>query len=152
MGYVENLRTIIGHRRIILNGSNVVIRNVKNRILMQQRTFPHGKWGLPGGIMELGESTEETARREVFEETGLIINSLSLIGVYSGSEYLCIAENGDEYYVVITAYSTDDYTGELSINSESISLKWVDFDKIPENTAKSHKKIISDYTKNHRNK
>jgi 8-oxo-dGTP pyrophosphatase MutT (NUDIX family) len=32
-------------------------------------------WGLAGGLMELGESTEETARREVLEETGLTINA-----------------------------------------------------------------------------
>ena len=118
MGYIEDLRSIIGHKRIILNGSIVFIQNPQGQILMQQRKYPYGKWGLPGGLMELGESTEETVRREVLEETGLRIDKLSLFGVYSGKNYLCIAQNGDEFYVVTTVYATTDYYGELCVNDD----------------------------------
>lgn len=54
--------------------------------------------------MELGESTVETAKREVLEETNLIVEDLKLLGVYSGKNHLCSSENGDEWYVVTTAY------------------------------------------------
>lgn len=44
---------------------------------------PKGKWNFSGGLMELGESTVETAKREVLEETNLIVEDLKLLGVYS---------------------------------------------------------------------
>lgn len=146
MGYIEDLRAVIGHQCIILNGSAVFIENTQGQILMQQRTYPHGKWGLPGGLMELGESTEETARREVYEETGLTVGELKLFGVYSGKNYLCKAQNGDEFYVVTTIYTTNDYTGEACVNDdESLKLEWVSLDNLPENIARTHQEIINDY-------
>ena len=146
MGYVEELRKIIGHRRIILNGSVAIIEDGDGRILMQQRAYPRGRWGLPGGLMELGESTEETARREVFEETGLRLGPLTLLGVYSGEGYLCVAENGDEYYVVTTAYIATEYEGALTINDgESLALEWIDGDHLPDDIPKTHSRIIADW-------
>jgi len=146
MGYIEDLRSLIGHKRIILNGCIVFIINQSGQILMQQRKYPRGKWGLPGGLMELGESTEETARREVFEETGLKLGKLTLFGVYSGEKYFCVAENGDEFYVVTTVYETTEYFGEVVINDgESLAFEWIDVHNLPENVAGTHRKIIGDY-------
>lgn len=100
MGYVEELRKLIGHKCIILNGSAVVIKNEKDELLLEQRAYPDGRWCFPCGLMELGESTVETAKREVFEETNLIVENLRLIGVYSGRNHLCSAANGDRKSVV----------------------------------------------------
>ena len=148
MGYIEDLRSIIGNKRIILNGCIAFIYNKQEQILMQQRKYPYGKWGLPGGLMELGESTEETVRREIFEETGLTLGKLTLFGVYSGKNYLCIAQNGDEFYVVTTVYTTSEYFGELLINDdESLAFEWININNLPENIAGTHKEIISDYIK-----
>ena len=94
MGYIEELRALVGHRRLILCGASVVIRNARGELLLQQRRGPTERWSFPGGLMELGESTEETARREVFEETALTLGAMKLIGVYSGAEHLCRAANG----------------------------------------------------------
>jgi len=146
MGYVEELRDLIGHKCIILNGSAVILKNKAGLILMQQRKYPYGKWALPGGLMELGESTVETAIREVYEETSVTIKNLTLLGVYSGKEYLCSAENGDEWYVVTTAYITDNYEGEVVVNDdESIAFEWIDPNYLPDDTASTHRIIISDY-------
>ena len=68
MGYVEELRKIVGHRPLILVGAVVLVINENRYVLLQQRTEPYGKWGLPGGLMELSESPEETAFREVYEK------------------------------------------------------------------------------------
>lgn len=148
MGYIEEMRKHIGHMRIILPGSVAIIRNKNSQILMQQRAYPHGKWGLPGGLMELGESTQDTARREVKEETGLCLGELKLFGVYSGPGYLCTAQNGDEFEVVTIVYTTSDYEGEAVVmDDESLAFEWFDLDKLPENIAHTHSEIVRDYIK-----
>lgn len=68
MNYVKDLRELVGNRPLILPGAVAIILNDQNEVLLQHRI--DGGWGLPGGLMELGESLEETARREVKEETG----------------------------------------------------------------------------------
>lgn len=146
MDYVKELRALVGHRRLILCGSSVVIRNEKGELLLQQRVYPEERWCFPGGLMELGESTEDTARREVFEETALTVGTLELIGVYSGPDSLCRAANGDEWYVVNVSYTTEEYSGELKINDgESAALRWFRIEEIPETLVATHKKILADY-------
>jgi len=64
MNYVKYLRDRIGHDVVNFMGVNVLIINESNQILLQKRgTYPF-KWGLIGGITELGESLEETAISE----------------------------------------------------------------------------------------
>ncbi|WP_051384687.1 NUDIX domain-containing protein [Sporolactobacillus laevolacticus] len=87
MGYIEQIRALVGHRPIILNVAGALIVDELGRVLLQKRTFPSETWGIPCGMMELGESTKETAKREIFEETGLTIAHLHLFNVYSGSSF-----------------------------------------------------------------
>lgn len=146
MGYVENLRKIVGHTTLILVGSVVIIINNENKILLQKRKSPYILWGLPGGLMELSESTEDTARREVFEETGLTVGELKLIDVFSGPEYFIKLPNKDEFYAVTTAYYTKDFKGNITIdNEESLDLKFIDLCNLPGEMVKSHRKIIETF-------
>lgn len=147
MGYVEDLRKIVGPIPLILVGAVVVILDGQDRILLQQRMHhPVGRYGLPGGLMELGESTEETARREVYEETGLSLGALHLIDVFSGPDSYVKTPNGDEFYVVVTAYWTNEFSGELTVHdSESMSLDFYPIDALPGNIPASHRKMITKY-------
>lgn len=148
MGYVEELRALVGHRRLILAGASCVVRRADGALLVQQRVYPAGRWCFPGGLMELGESVEETARREVFEETAITVGRLKLIGVYSGADHLCRAANGDEWYVVNTAFAALDWTGEPKVNdAESVRLAWIMPEDMPETLVRSHKEILRDYLK-----
>lgn len=145
MSYVEELRKIVGHRPLILVGAVTIILNDKKGILLQKRkTTSYGMWGLPGGLMELGESTEETARREVFEETGLTIGKLNLIDVFSGTGNYLKVPNGDEFYSVTVAYYSNEVNGDLVIDeSESLDFSFHDINKLPENIVNSHRKMIN---------
>lgn len=109
MGYIEDLRKDIGHQPLILVGVAVAVFNEQGEFLLQKR--PDGQWGVPGGFMELGESTEEAGRREVFEETGLEIGELNLVGVFSGKQHHVKLSNGDEFYPVTVAYVTKEILG-----------------------------------------
>ncbi|ABS23085.1 NUDIX hydrolase [Bacillus cytotoxicus] len=148
MGYVEELRKIVGHRPLILVGAVVLVINKKGEVLLQQRTEPYGKWGLPGGLMELGESPEETAYREVYEETGIHVKNLRLIHVFSGANYFTKLANGDEFQSVTTAYYTDEYEGNLNMNTaEAVQLAFFPIRELPDYMVGSHKKIIETYEK-----
>ena len=108
MGYIEELRKVVGSRPLNLAGVAVAVFNEQGQILLQQRQ--NGIWGVPGGFVELGESTEEAGRREVFEETGIEIGTLQLISVFSGKIFVKLP-NGDEFYPITIAYLCKDITG-----------------------------------------
>lgn len=146
MGYIEDLREVVGTRPLILVGAVVIIVNENKEVLLQQRRFPSGSWGLPGGLMELAESTEETARREVEEETSLRLGKLHLLNVYSGADQYIKAENGDEFYVVTTAYVTHEFHGEMKADqSESVQLRFFRLDELPRGTVRSHERMLNEY-------
>ena len=92
------------------------------------------------------QCTEETAVREVWEETGLKVSDLKLMGVYSGSEYLCHAANGDEWYVVTTVYTTSQFEGVAEVHDqESLNVAWFDPSNVPDTLVKTHQKMLKDY-------
>ncbi|RKQ33941.1 NUDIX hydrolase [Oceanobacillus halophilus] len=150
MGYIEDLRKVVGHRPLIFPGAVAVIVDDLGRILLQQRTHPKGVWGIPGGLMELGESTEEVAQREVMEETGLVIRDLHLINVYSGADQFIKAENGDEFYTVTVAYYTTNFQGDIKVDKiESIQIAFFYPDEFPANMVKSHRVILDEFLEKH---
>ncbi|MCG1023564.1 NUDIX hydrolase [Sutcliffiella horikoshii] len=132
MGYIEDLRNVVGHQPLILVGTAVAVLNNEGEILLQKRR--DGAWGVPGGFMELGESTEEAGRREVLEETGLEIGKLDLVGVYSGKQHHVKLPNGDEFYPVTVAYvSRDIKGGVLRVDGvESTEAKFFQVNELPE--------------------
>ncbi|HDR7785647.1 DNA mismatch repair protein MutT [Bacillus cereus] len=142
MGYIEELRKVVGSRPLNLAGVAVAVFNEQGQILLQQRR--NGIWGVPGGFVELGESTEEAGRREVFEETGIEIGTLQLISVFSGKEFFVKLPNRDEFYPITIAYLCKDIKGGLlkADGIESLSVQFFDFDKLPENISPFIKKLI----------
>ncbi|MGY0695055.1 NUDIX hydrolase [Virgibacillus sp. FSP13] len=146
MEYFKYLRQYVGHKPIILPGSVVIIVNDKNEVLLQKRH--DGYWGLPGGLMDLGESFEEVAKREVFEETGLVVGNLKLLNVRSGSEYYLKVANGDELYSATAVYYTKDVSGDIKIDyRESVKMQCFSTDELPHKLNDKDKMSIDDYLK-----
>ncbi|KZE63793.1 DNA mismatch repair protein MutT [Fictibacillus phosphorivorans] len=144
MAYYEDLRKYVGSAPLILPGSVVIIKNDREEILLQHRK--DGGWGLPGGLMELGESFEETAVREVKEETGLDIDGLTQLHDYSGEDHYLKTPNGDELYAVTAVYTASSVSGELSIDEdESFDFRYFAPDKLPEGTLAGAKRYITYY-------
>jgi Ser/Thr protein kinase RdoA (MazF antagonist)/ADP-ribose pyrophosphatase YjhB (NUDIX family) len=101
--------------------------------------------------MELGESLDETAKRELFEETGLIANSLELFGVFSGADMHYTYQNGDEVSIVDIVYVCRDYSGELKANSNEVDeLRFFALDELPDNISPPQVKPLAVYA--HRKK
>ncbi|MFJ7668416.1 NUDIX hydrolase [Lysinibacillus sp. NPDC097195] len=144
MEYFKYLRQYVGHQPIILPGSVVIILNDNNEVLLQQRH--DGTWGLPGGLMDLGESFEEVAKREVFEETGLLVDNLTLLNVFSGSDYYLKVANGDELFAVTAVYFTKNVTGEMQIDyTESAGLQYFNFHNLPQELSPVYRGFIEPY-------
>ncbi|KAB2336590.1 NUDIX hydrolase [Cytobacillus depressus] len=142
MGYISEIRKLIGTRPIISVGATILVVNEKKEILFQHRSDTLD-WGLPGGSMELGETLEEVAFRELKEETGLISNQFELLGVFSGPRFYFRYPNGDETYSVINLYRAINVSGKLEMNDgESIDLKYFSKDNLPENIEKRAKEIL----------
>ncbi len=115
-----------------LCGASVIIYN-ENRVLLQQRA-DSGCGGYHCGQVDLGEKVEDTAIRELYEETGLTANSLELFGVFSGPELYHRYPDGNEVYIIDVVYLCNDFDGTLKCQeSEVLALEWFDIDKVPEN-------------------
>jgi len=148
MNYVKYLRDRIGHDVVNFTGVNVLIINESNQILLQKRgTYPF-RWGLVGGITELGESLEKTAIRETKEETGLNIKDLSLLGTTSGENCYIHFPNGDKAYFITIGYITKSFSGELRIDDlETKELRFFSYEDLPENIPNSHRIFLDKYFK-----
>jgi 8-oxo-dGTP pyrophosphatase MutT (NUDIX family) len=129
--YIKEIRELIGTRPLILVGSTILVINDKKEILFQHRSDTK-EWGLPGGAMEIGESLEQTAERELFEETGLKAKGFKFIDLLSGKDLYYKYPNGDEVYNVICVYFAEGITGELAMtDGESLDLKYFSVNELP---------------------
>ncbi|MGO3372980.1 NUDIX domain-containing protein, partial [Pseudolactococcus laudensis] len=118
------------------------IYNTHHEYLLQQRA--NGNWGLMGGLMEVGESLEETAIREVYEESGLTIESLMQLQTFSGTAFRFKLKNEDEIYVVTTLFLANQVSGEMAYdgNDETLNLKYFSYQDLPETLEDEYRKYI----------
>ena len=137
-----DMRKIVGHRCILQVGASVILEDKQGRVLLQKRADNH-MWGYAGGSVELDEKVEDAAKRELFEETGLIANSLELFGVFSGKELHYIYPNGDEVSNIDVVYICRDYCGELKRQEdEVVELKFFDYANLPEKLSPPIKPVL----------
>ena len=143
--YIMDLRKIVGSRPIIATGSVVIVCDKEGRVLLQRRS-DNGCWGLPGGAMELGESFEDTARREALEETGLTVGKLTLLGLHSGENTFYEYPNGHQVYNATAVFVTSDFIGNIKADgSEGLALDFFDLRDLPQNISPPDKPIFSKF-------
>ena len=109
-----------------LVGAGAVVHR-GDRVLLLKRSNPpnKGRWALPGGLVELGESTEAAAEREILEETGLKVKIEGLLDVQTD-----LHRDGSarvEYHYVLVDYLAVPLRGRLKVNSESEDYGWFTF-------------------------
>ncbi len=99
-------------------------------------------WGLPGGAIELGETLEETAARELGEETGLSAERFSFLHLFSGPDFYFKYPNGDELYSVVALYLAEGAYGEMKItDGESDELRFFGREEMPALESRAEKII-----------
>ncbi len=126
--------------------TNGVVFNGRGEVLLQKRA-DNGYWGLPGGKVDIGESVEQGAIREVLEETGLHVTVKRLIGVYSDPQQYSImsyAAAGWIVHFVTLLFECEYQSGQLQISEESTDVGYFGPNSLPENTLLSHHLRIRD--------
>jgi 8-oxo-dGTP diphosphatase len=100
------------------------------RVLLVRRGKPPlaGKWSLPGGLLELGETTAEAARREVAEECGLQIRVGEVAGVLD--RVVRDVQGRIRYHWVLVDYVASVESGELCAASDADEAQWVEVDAV----------------------
>jgi len=145
MGYVSELRSLIGHRPLVIAGAAVLIFDRHENLLLQLRR-DNQHWGLIGGSMEVGESLLETARREAYEETGLVLDRLDWFDLFSGEEFIYQLPHGDIVVNVIAAYISQWSGREPKANlAEASEIRFFAKDKLPQNISPPDLPVIEKY-------
>ena len=111
-----------------------------NRVLLTLRGVEpnRGEWCLPGGFLEWGETPEEGAKRELFEETGLNAESLTFVGIYNSMIY---------YHALLLGYIVERWSGKLTCGDDAEEAEWFSLESLPPLAFESHKKLLLDVLK-----
>lgn len=148
--YIMDLRKIVGHAPLLQCAASVIIENGQGEILLGRRTDNH-QWGYSGGSIELGETVEECAKRELFEEMGLVAEELEFFMVNSGPETHYIYPNGDEVYNVEIIYLCRSYHGEpRRQESEVEELRFFSLEELPEEISPPIRPVMRRYVEQRR--
>lgn len=140
--YIKWIRSKVGHEKIIIVYAGGCIFNKNGEVLLQKRADCN-KWGFPGGAIELNETPEMAAKREVKEETGLVVEVDNLIGIYTDSDVICA--NGDKVHSICIGYEMSIVGGELICDeNETLELKYFSLDNMPELFCKQHEELLRD--------
>lgn len=114
-------RPILGVGVVIISDGKILLERRKNEP-------GRGKWSIPGGIVELGESLEQTVARETREETGLSVSDPEPIDVVN---QVTLDENGKtKYHFVIIDYFVKLKGGTPKAASDAAELEWVAFEEV----------------------
>lgn len=112
-----------------------IIDPTTKRVLVQERIKSWKGVAFPGGKIELGESIVPSIKREVYEETGLKLNSVKICGIKDWYD-----KNEKERQLIIL-FLSDDYSGDIISETSEGKVYWIDEDKL-QNT-----KLADDFDK-----
>ncbi|MFG2307678.1 NUDIX hydrolase [Streptomyces sp. NPDC048566] len=107
----------------LVPAASVVVVGNDGRVLLQRRA-DNGRWALPGGRMEIGETLPGCAVRETREETGLDVEVVGLVGTYTDPGHVFAYDDGEvrqEFSICFLARPTG---GELAVSDESTDVRW----------------------------
>src|SRR5688500_12512739 len=113
--------------RPIVGVGGVVVQAGRALIVKRAHEPRKGEWSLPGGLVELGETLIEAARREIKEETGLDVEVGEVIEVFDRVHRL---DGRIQYHFVIVDYLCRPIGGTLQAGDDAEGVAWVTADEI----------------------
>lgn len=148
--YISYIRSKVGHDKVILTFAGGILADENGRVLLQLRGDKK-TWAIPGGAMEVGESTLDTAKREFFEETGIKIEATRFLNVYSNFEESY--PNGDKVQTIVMMYEFKALEGfDISDfhNEETLRLCFSSKEEIEklDSVSDKHRLMLAEYFEN----
>ena len=103
----------------------------ENRVLLIRRGQPPllGEWSLPGGVLECGETLRDAVVREAREETGLVVETDEMLGVYE--RVIRDDEGRVRYHYVLIDFLCRPIGGDLKAGSDAADVRWFTRDELP---------------------
>jgi 8-oxo-dGTP pyrophosphatase MutT (NUDIX family) len=130
--YLRDVRARVGHRLLLLPGVAGVVRDVDGRVLFIRRA-DNGRWGLPAGAIDPGETPAEAVAREVREETGLDVLPTRVTGVFGGVGFRVTYENGDVAEYTVVVFECECIGGTLrAVDGEAVEFRYFAPNDIPD--------------------
>lgn len=143
--YIRQLRARIGNMKIVIPGVRGLLFDDDGRLLLQKRG-DFLNWGLPAGVVDVGDSALEALRREVQEETGIEVLRAAPFGLYSDPKYSVTYPNGDEVQTFTVAFLVREWSGTLEVDGvEAIDAGFFSLDDLPKPLYPIHVETIEDY-------
>ncbi|WP_324789213.1 NUDIX domain-containing protein [Streptomyces sp. H51] len=102
-----------------------LVRDDAGRVLMVQRS-DNGRWALPGGGHDVGESISDTVVREVREETGIDVEVVGLTGIYTDPGHVMRYDDGEVRQQFSICFRARPTGGGLRTSDETTQVRWVD--------------------------
>ncbi|MDX3365469.1 NUDIX domain-containing protein [Streptomyces sp. ME02-6987-2C] len=94
--------------------------------LLLERRSDNGRWGMPGGVQEIGEDISHTVVREVAEETGITVEVTGLVGIFTDPGHVIEFSNGEVRQEFSLCFRARPVAGEVAVSAESFEVRWVD--------------------------
>jgi 8-oxo-dGTP pyrophosphatase MutT (NUDIX family) len=127
--YIRNLRAKLGHDLLLLQSATVMLFDDDGRLLLAQNA-ENGLWMTIGGAIDPGEEPSDAAVRECWEETGLHVEPVRLLGVFGGPSFRITYPNGDIALYLSIVFEVQKIGGSLRADGlETSSLKFVSHDQ-----------------------
>jgi 8-oxo-dGTP pyrophosphatase MutT (NUDIX family) len=114
---------------VMVGASALILDQAGERVLLTRRT-DNGRWCLPGGRMDPGENLAETCVREVREETGLEVEVVRLIGLYSSPDVLVVYADGNRRQIVAAHFLVRVVGGTLGLSDETTEAAYFSQDEL----------------------
>lgn len=120
----------IGKNADLLVGSSAQIYDSTGKNILLTKREDNDRWCLPGGQLESGESAAETCAREVLEETGLTVEVVQLIAVYTSPDMLLYYDKDHQYQVISFHFEAAVIGGSLGLSDETTDVGFFSADEI----------------------
>ena len=122
--YMRRLRERVGHELLLMPAVSVAIFDERERLLLA-RHAAGGVWATPGGSGDPHETPADAAVREVWEETGLSVEPVRVLGVHGGPEFEVVYDNGDRVSYLMVVLEARILGGEPRPDGEeTLELGW----------------------------
>ena len=139
----------LGRTATLRPGASAIIFDALRQKVLLTRRSDNGRWCLPGGGMDSGESATEACVREVLEETGLEVRVTRLISIYTSPDLVIEYPDGNRLQPVAFSFEAEIVGGEPGLSDETTEVGYFDLEEIDGlDLMEHHKERILDSVQN----